>query len=310
MRSRTKFTPLVSIVIPTYNRERLLNRAIKSVLNQTYTNFELIVVDDCSTDCTESVVKGFQDDRIRYIRHERNQGAPTARNNGIKAANGEYIAFQDSDDVWLSTKLEKQVNAFNSGSSHIGVVYTSFWLINQDEKTLVPSSRVKHTEGKIHDTLLEMNFVSMSSAIVRRECFEKVGMFVKIPRFQDWELWLRISKYYYFKHLREPLVKVYRQVDSISRETDAWILARKYILSKYLDEISEKPKLLSKHYSDLGIFLCSKGDIKAGRKYFFKGMIAYPYNVKLLLWTIASIFGPTTYNRYAKFYSMLREHAT
>jgi len=310
MRSRTKFTPLVSIVIPTYNRERLLNRAVKSVLNQTYTNFELIVVDDCSTDCTESVVKGFQDDRIRYIRHERNQGAPTARNNGIKAANGDYIAFQDSDDVWLSTKLEKQVNAFNSGSSHIGVVYTSFWLINQDEKTLVPSSRVKHTEGKIHDTLLEMNFVSMSSAIVRRECFEKVGMFVKIPRFQDWELWLRISKYYYFKHLREPLVKVYRQVDSISRETDAWILARKYILSKYLDEISEKPKLLSKHYSDLGIFLCTKGDIKAGRKYFFKGMIAYPYNVKLLLWTIASIFGPTTYNRYAKFYSMLREHAT
>lgn len=310
MMSRTKVTPLVSIVMPTYNRARLLNRAIQSVLNQTYTNFELIVVDDCSTDCTESVVKGFQDDRIRYIRHEKNQGAPIARNNGIKAAKGEYIAFQDSDDVWLPTKLEKQMNAFNSGSSDIGVVYTSCWLINQDEKTLVPSSRVKHTEGKIHDTLLEMNFVSMSSAIVRRDCFEKVGMFAKIPRFQDWELWLRISKYYFFKHLREPLVNVYRQADSISRKTDALILARKYILFKYFDEISEKPKLLSKHYSDMGIFLCSKGDIRAGRKYFFKGMIAHPFNVKLLLWTIASIFGPTTYNRYAEFYSMVREHAT
>jgi len=306
LRPQSKVNPLVSVVIPTYNRAGLLSRAVESVLNQTYPNFELIVMDDCSTDGTESVVKGFQDYRIRYIRHKKNQGAPIARNNGIKAAKGEYIAFQDSDDEWLPTKLEKEVNAFNSAPSDLGVVYTSFWLVDNDKKTLVPSSHVKQTEGKIHDVLLEMNFVSLSSAIVKNECFTKVGMFENIPRFQDWELWLRISKHYRFKHLREPLVKVYRQSDSISRNTDFLISARKYILSKYYDELSKNPKLLSKHYSNIGIFLCSKGDVKEGRKYFFKAVSVNPFDAKLLLWTIASIFGSTTYNKYSTFYNTLK----
>jgi glycosyltransferase involved in cell wall biosynthesis len=306
VRRRTKSDLLVSVVLPTYNRAGLLTRAIESVLQQTYSNFELIVVDDCSTDCTEDVVKEFQDNRIRYIRHEKNRGAPIARNNGIRAAKGNYIAFQDSDDVWVSTKLEKQVNAFNSASNDLGVVYTSFWLIDYSKETLVPSSHVKKAEGKIHDVLLEMNLVSLSSAIVRKECFEKVGMFADIPRFQDWELWLRISKYYVFKHLNEPLVKVYRQPDSISRNTNAFVTARKYILSKFFDEISKKPKLLSKHYSDIGTLLCLEGDIKEGRKYFFKALSAHPFNVKLLLWTIASIFGPTTYKNYSTFYNILK----
>jgi glycosyltransferase involved in cell wall biosynthesis len=306
MRRRTKLDSLVSIVIPTYNRAHLLSRAIKSVLNQTYSNFELMVVDDCSTDDTENVVTSFHDDRIQYIRHEKNRGAPAARNTGIVAAKGEYIAFQDSDDEWLPTKLEKQVVAFNSAPTDLGVVYTSFWLIDQSKKTVVPSSYVKKTEGNIHDTLLEMNFISTPTAVVRKECFEKVGMFANIPRFQDWELWLRISKYYSFKHLREPLVNAHRQPDSISRKADALISARKYILSKYFNEISEKPKLLSKHYSDIGIFLCSKGDIKAGRKYFFKAVFAHPFNAKLLLWAIASIFGSTAYKKYASLYYTLK----
>lgn len=306
VRLRTEFDPLVSVVIPTYNRARLLSRAIESVLKQTYSNFELIVVDDCSNDCTESVVKGFHDDRIRYIKHEKNQGAAIARNNGVIAAKGEYVAFQDSDDEWLPTKLEKQMKAFHSAPSNLGVVYTSFWLIDNGKKTLVPSSHMKHTEGKIHDALLEINFVSTPTAVVRKECFKKVGMFANIPRFQDWELWLRISKYYYFKHLRELLVNSYRQPDSISRNADSLIIARKYILSKYFNEISKKSKLFSKHYSDIGILLCLEGKTKAGRKYFFKAISVHPFNAKLLLWTIASILGPTTYNKYAEFYYSLK----
>ncbi len=308
--SKPKFNPLVSVVLPTYNRARLLRRAIKSVLDQTYANLELMVVDDCSTDSTEGVMKEFQDDRIRYIRHEKNQGAPIARNTGIQAAKGKYIAFQDSDDVWGYTKLEKQINAFNSAAADLGVVYTSFWLIDNDKKKLVPSSLVKQTEGKIHNTLLATNFVSLSSAIVKKECFVKVGMFENIPRFQDWELWLRISKYYSFKHLREPLVKVYRQSDSISRNTDVLISARKYILSKYYDELSKTSKLLSKHYSDIGIFLCNKGDFKEGREYFFKALSLHPFNARLLSWTIVSIFGSTPYHKYSAFYEKLKNSRT
>jgi len=90
--------PTVSVIIPTYNRAHTIGRAIKSVLNQTYQDFEIIVVDDGSTDNTEEVVKSFRDKRIRYIQHKKNKGAAAARNTGIKSAKGKYIAFQDSDD--------------------------------------------------------------------------------------------------------------------------------------------------------------------------------------------------------------------
>lgn len=303
---RTKFNPLVSIVLPTYNRAGLLYRAIESVLNQTYFNFELIVVDDCSKDSTKNVVKGFCDNRIRYIRHEKNKGAPAARNSGIAAAGGEYIAFQDSDDEWFSTKLEKQMSLFDSASRDLGVVYTSFWVIDQGKKTLIPPLDLKKTDGEIHDMLLETNFISTPTAVVRKECFKKVGMFANIPRLQDWELWLRISKYFCFKHLKVPLVYAYTQADSITRDTDALILARKYILFKYFGEISKKTKLLSEHYFDIGATLCTKGEIREGRNYLFKALSAHPFNLKLVFLTVSSIFGLTTYSRCAEIYHMLR----
>jgi len=98
----------VSVIIPTYNRAHLVGRAIRSVLNQTYQDFEIIVVDDCSTDNTEEIVKGFNDHRIRYMRHDRNRGGSAARNTGIKASQGKYIAFLDSDDEWLLKKAESR----------------------------------------------------------------------------------------------------------------------------------------------------------------------------------------------------------
>lgn len=302
----TEFCPLVSIVIPTFNRAPLLKRSIKSVLNQTYLNFEVIVVDDCSKDSTESVVKGFNDNRIRYIRHEKNQGAPAARNNGILASEGEYIAFQDSDDQWLPTKLEKQVKSFNFAHRDLGVVYTSFWRIDQGKKTLIPSAEIEQTEGNIFRSLLRKNFVSTPTAVVRKECFEKVGMFENIPRLQDWELWLRIAKCYRFKHLSEPLVIAYRQPDSIYSNTDALVSAWQYVLSKNFGEFSKETKLLSKHYFEIGTLLCRKRDIKTGSKYFREALRAYPFNVKLLLWTIAANFGLAAYNNYAAFYYALK----
>ena len=111
---RDKFdAPLVSVVLPTFNRERLLPRAINSVLNQTYKNLELIIVNDGSTDDTEKVVKGYSDKRIRYYKQELNKGGSAARNVGIKLARGELISFQDSDDEWLPEKLERQVRKFS-----------------------------------------------------------------------------------------------------------------------------------------------------------------------------------------------------
>jgi glycosyltransferase involved in cell wall biosynthesis len=294
---------VVSIVLPTFNRARLIRRAIQSILDQTYVNFELIVVDDCSKDETERVVKSFPDRRIRYLRHEENKGAVAARNTGIMAARGEYVAFQDSDDEWLPQKLYKQMNAFNSAPLNLGVVYTSYWLIDNGTITYAPPlDCVKQTEGYIHTSLLVTNFVNAPTAVVRRECFEKAGMFESLPRLQEWGLWLRISKYYEFKHINEPLIKAYRQPDSISRNMKALIVARKYILSKYFEEISEKPKLLSKHYFEIGTLLCLNAEIAEGRKYFFRAMQANPLNAKLQLSAFASAFGQNVYDRVTGFY--------
>ena len=121
----TENNPTVSIIIPTYNRSRLIARAVKNVLNQTYQDFELIIVDDGSTDGTREVVAGFSDERIRYVQHDKNRGEAAARNTGIKVARGEYIASHDSDDEWLHEKLAKQIRAFENCSPEIGVVYTA-----------------------------------------------------------------------------------------------------------------------------------------------------------------------------------------
>ena len=115
--------PTISVIIPTYNRAHLIGKAVKSVLSQTYQDFEIIVVDDGSTDNTEEIVKSFTDYKIYYICHKHNRGASAARNTGIKASRGEYIAFLDSHDEWLPEKLDKQIKTFNSESSEVGVVY-------------------------------------------------------------------------------------------------------------------------------------------------------------------------------------------
>ncbi len=299
---------LVSVVLPTYNRSHILGRAIQSILNQTYHNFEIIIVDDCSTDNTDYIVKKFDDSRIRYIRHSQNKGGSVARNTGIKAARGEYIAFQDSDDEWLPTKLQKQLDSFIFESSNLGVVYTSFKLIDKGRTVIVPDSKLaKHAGGNIHNLLLKGNFVNTPTAIVRKKCFEKVGMFEDVPRYQDWILWLKLSKYYHFKHINEPLVNAYRQPDSISRNIAASVVARRFILKKYYHEISKKPALIGKYYFEIGTSLCLNGDIKTGRSYLFRAVMFHPFNLKLILSTFASLFNQEIYNKLAILY--LRSNA-
>jgi len=124
--------PKISVISPTYNRAHLITRAVHSVLNQTYQDFEYIVVDDASTDNTEEVIKGFKDERIKYIKHEKNRGPSAARNTGIKAAKGEYIGFLDSDDEWLPEQAEKQVSKFLESPDNVGVIYCGHVVISDE----------------------------------------------------------------------------------------------------------------------------------------------------------------------------------
>jgi len=299
--------PFVSIVIPTYNRANLISMSIESVLNQTYKNFELIIVDDCSTDNTQEVISNFKDPRIRYIRHDQNLGGSAARNLGIKMARGEYIAFQDSDDEWLPEKLVKQMRVFGNAPAEVGVVYTGFWRIVGDKKTYIPSNKVTRKEGNIYKQLLRGNFVTTQATVVKSECFKKAGMFDEhLPRLQDWELFIRISKYYEFKCIDEPLVIVYFTPTSISANEHALIDALKLILEKHFQGSDEDRKLLANMQYTIGNLLCQTGALNHGRDYLFRAVKSYPLNIKYLVAAFASLFGKGAYDKVVQLRRMIR----
>lgn len=294
--------PTVSIIIPTYNRSHIIGRALQSVLNQTYRDFEVIVADDGSTDGTEAVVKEFNDERIRYIRHEENKGVSAARNTAIKAAEGKYIAFQDSDDVWLEDKLEKQMKAFETVPPEVGIVYTGLWKIKGEEKEYVPQDHVKQKEGNIFSRLLHGTFICPSVAVVRKECFETAGMFDENMRsHEDWDLFLRMSKHYQFKYIDEPLVIKYLHEDNLSDNIEESIKGYEYLIGKHAAEFSKE--IMAKRHFGFGIYMLSKKASPEGRSYFVKALKNNPFSPELWLYVIvASCFGVKAYRRVKNIY--------
>jgi len=298
--------PTVSIIIPTYNREHLLGRAIQSVLDQTYQNFELIIVDDGSTDDTEKLVKSFNSEKIRYIRHGENKGPSAARNTGIQSAKGDYIAFQDSDDEWMPEKLEKQIRAFETASPAVGIVYTGRYRIINNKKEYLPLAGVTPKDGDVFSSLLKVCFVCTPVALVKRDCFERAGMFdERFPPFEDWELFLRMSRYYQFKYINEPLVIKYCQPDSISENQSARIKALKQMLETYFEDIKQDKTLLARYYFRLGNFLCSYGKLSKGRGYFIKSVKTHPLDIRVPSAFLVSLLGRSIYNIVAESYRQI-----
>ena len=189
----------VSVIVPTYNRANLVSETIKSILNQTYKNFELIIVDDGSTDNTEEIIRKFSDSRIEYIKTDNWGGPAKPRNTGIKKARGEYIAFCDDDDMWLPEKLERQIKVFQVYKK-TAMLYTRFKTIEGD----IISNRIfpkngKYKSGNIFKSLYHRSFVACSSVMVKRSVLGQVGFFDTDPNLiaiEDTDLWLRIALKY------------------------------------------------------------------------------------------------------------------
>lgn len=190
--------PLVSVVIPSYNRAHCIEKSVHSVLQQTYTHYEIIIVDDASTDATEvcikEIVQANPQQTIHYLRNAHNQGGAAARNTGIQAAQGKYIAFLDSDDIWLPSKLEAQVEALESLGSAWGMSYT--WLRCVDsigQQTMLVSSSYA---GDCQQQMLVANFVgSFSNVVIRRDLLLTVGgLDAHFKSCQDWDLFIRLSQ--------------------------------------------------------------------------------------------------------------------
>ena len=197
---------LVSVIIPTHNRADLLPETIKSVLAQTYNNIEIVVVDNGSTDNTGEVIAKMNVAALRYYRQENSGGPAGPRNNGFKHSSGEYIAFLDSDDIWLPDKIKRQVEILEN-NSRVGLVFCQckFFGEGYHENKLYPS---KAFSGNIFEKLILGNFVPTVSVLCRREALEQIGVFDENPNlraFEDYELWIRIAYKFQFHYINEPL---------------------------------------------------------------------------------------------------------
>jgi len=200
--------PTVSVVIPTYDRPAYLRRAASSVNAQTYDDVELVVVDDCSEPPVREALADLPLDSIAavtYLRHETNQGANAARNTGIEAASGKFVAFLDDDDWWERTKLERQVKRFRETAPEVGVVYTGTRYVNvHDDSSLVT---IPDLEGRVtRDVLVGGQLEEFSAAMVRASVIEEAGLpDERFPSWQDREWYLRLSRHCAFAVVPEPL---------------------------------------------------------------------------------------------------------
>ncbi|ACE84564.1 glycosyltransferase family 2 protein [Cellvibrio japonicus] len=194
--------PLVSVVIATYNMGQYLAQAVESILNQTWKNLEVIVVDDGSTDDTEQVMQAYQANTRVYYLKTINQGQPKAKNTGINNTKGDYIAFCDADDFWEPFKLEVQLPLFNNPA--VGVVYSEVSNIDEQNRRYVrPANEVRHS-GQVTNQLMIENFVPFGTSVIRRACIERNGVFDEEFRMGiDWDLWLRYSLDWEFAYTPE-----------------------------------------------------------------------------------------------------------
>ncbi|MEY7851220.1 glycosyltransferase family 2 protein [Natrarchaeobius sp. A-rgal3] len=240
--------PSVSVIIPAYNAADVIRRAINSVLLQKFQNFEAIIVDDASEDDTRNVVKTFADPRVRYIRHEKNRGASSARNTGIQRAEGTYIAFLDADDEWDPRKLEIQVAELESRSDEWVAVHCA----REDENgtfgklrdLLAPvigtENRDATKEGReeVAGELLSLNIKTGSSTLlVRREAVEAIeGFDSGFRRHQDWEFLIRVLQYGKIAYIDRPLVVKH---DSGSPDPEVFEQSKELLFSKFSKEITE-----------------------------------------------------------------------
>ncbi len=233
----------VSVIMPTYNRGYIIAEALDSLRKQTYTEFEVLVIDDGSTDHTEEVVSNFSGLDIHYIKLEENKGANYARNVGIKHAKGEYLAFLDSDNEYHPQNLAIKVGIMQQAHSKTGFVFGSFWRVEEGEIEICPPSEVHtHIRNELRKIMLKANVIDTNTVLIKKECFEKVGGFdEKLRRLQDWDMFGRVlfEGKYEALFCETPLVVNRVQSDSISKKGDLFVEAKNRILEKRKDDYKQ-----------------------------------------------------------------------
>jgi len=233
--------PKVSVIVPTHNRAQLLATCLTSIAHQTFRDFEVVVVDDGSTDNTAEVVSGFPD--VRYYRQE-NQGAPGAYNRGITEARGEYLILVDSDDSVSEDALAAEARVLEENPD-VGLVYAQAWQVDETgavtglrRPAFARESYVRSGREEIRH-LLFWNHITSPTPMIRRQCFQTVGLFDPQLRVgEDWDMWLRIAKRYDVAYVARPLGNYLKHAGNISTKIDLEFLnfLRRFLLDKVFDD--------------------------------------------------------------------------
>jgi glycosyltransferase involved in cell wall biosynthesis len=284
--------PLVSVIIPTYNRSNHILGTIESALGQTYKNIEIIVVDDGSIDGTSSRVKAYGY-RIRYV-YQEHAGVSAARNKGIEEARGEFVAFLDSDDLWMPEKIFKQMELFKA-DPELSVIYTDYSRFDDFGTYALTTFQFKTpAKGRIRKELLKNNFIGTSTVILKRSVFNNLGKFdTRLSTTEDFDLWLRLSDYYLFDYIPEALVR-YR-ISSV--EHPANYLKHCLVIHRLLSRLTDDRETyllavceLSKYY-----YYAAKTALRIGKPGLAVGCFLHsikwrPFETKSLIFLPAAFF--------------------
>lgn len=230
----------VSIILPTYNREKKIAKAIESVLQQTYPYFELLIIDDGSEDGTEQVVNDYEDERIHYYKMSQNSGQSKARNYGMKMAKYRYIAFEDSDDLWNERKLELQMQAMMSAEKttvNVGFCYHKLkYDMGEGRYFILPDEKVsvEKKSGDIYAQLLWDNLIGMPTLLIKKECLEEIGFLdEEMNCLEDYDFALRLAKKYQAIFLDEVLLDAEFSTTGVSGDSYKYLIASCILIQKY-----------------------------------------------------------------------------
>jgi len=295
-----KSKPLVSVVMPTYNHERFIVEAIESVLNQTYKNIELIIIDKYSEDNTEVIVRSYAtvDSRIRYQKVRNNGVIAASRNAAIKLAEGDYLAFIDSDDSWLSDKLERVMRIFDENRDVDLVCHDEYHVSGHDNHVIKTGRYGPYKRYK--DLLFKGNSISTSAVVVRRDKVLEAGLFSEKEDFitaEDYELWLRLSEISRIIYLHEVLGNYRIHTASVSANTERHTANILNVVNYHFKQWPKKTLyynyLMNKRRGAVmrmaGRAYLKAGEYKSARSYLSRAFALDPFSIKTWIVIGASV---------------------
>lgn len=292
--------PKVSVLMPSFNYQRYLPAAISSVLSQSYSDLELIITDDCSTDGSREILEQWRrlDSRVIPVLHDVNHGLAVARNSGLAVSSGQFVALCDADDLWLPDKLKTQMDCFKH-QPELGVVYSDSAIIDGDGKlTGQRFSSLFHrkgqiTSGNLFEELCERNFLCVPTVILRREAMSYAGGFEENLRsLEDWVCWIKISRKHSFHYVDDTLVYYRIHGAGLSSNSKGMASNRVKALQFLLDSVPDiPPQVRSRMLYSLGLSHLETSEPRDAARAFLASISANPLQFRSWARCCLTLFG-------------------